>query len=209
MNRWALATGLFAILFVVEQWLAIGYIWKVLLKIVFMLGVPLLFVRPDWKKLFVFKKSNFWWSLSLCFAFIIILVGAFIVLESHIDLENIKTELLKKQGLSAGMFILVSFYIIFGNAVMEEYFFRYFLVREQPKWAPYASSLLFSIYHMTIFLGWFSWYILAVVLVGLALGGFIFCQLNRGTHTFLYSWIAHIGADIGIIIIGFHMFGYF
>ncbi len=62
---------------------------------------------------------------------------------------------------------------MFGNSLIEEYFFRGVIFRSLferlPVFAYIISSLLFSLYHLAIFGTWFSGYILFLALFGLFL----------------------------------------
>jgi uncharacterized protein len=70
-------------------------------------------------------------------------------------------------------FLLIFLYIMFGNSLLEEFFFRGIVFREMlghSKIGAYLlSALMFSLYHMTIFQTWFGGWILALALFGLFL----------------------------------------
>lgn len=65
-------------------------------------------------------------------------------------------------------FTIIFLYIMFGNSLLEEYFFRgiiYYQASQISK--PFAyllSALMFSLYHIVIFSTWFSGYILGLAL---------------------------------------------
>lgn len=193
------------LLFVVELWAPILYGYKVLLKILLM-TLPML-----WLGWHFFNRPN---TRSLVFA-IFLGIGSLIViqvtywaLQQFIDLERIKVLLREQQGINASMFTLVAIYITFGNSLLEELFFRGFLANLNIKHPWVLSSALFAFYHLTIFILWFSWWVLLLALVGLFIGGLLFCWLNAAKNSIWNSWVMHIFADVAIVAIGFQMFGF-
>jgi hypothetical protein len=56
---------------------------------------------------------------------------------------------------------------------------------------------------------WFEWWIFILVTIFLALVGVLFNWMYRKTNTILASLITHILADIAIILIGLHLFGFY
>ena len=99
------------------------------------------------------------WLLSVW----IISITYFLLRES-IDWQAIH-ESMEARHITESTFILVFAYIMFGNSLLEEYFFRWVIFQNMRKysrlWAYIGSALMFSLYHMTIFRTWFAWYILA------------------------------------------------
>ncbi len=194
------------LLFYVELAAPVPYPIKVGLKICLMLA-PVLFIdanffrAPQWNRFRI--------ALSLGLISFVVIQLTYVVLQKVIDLQQISTLLLKQQGITAPAFIGVAIYITFGNSLLEEWFFRGFLTHLPLRRPWLFSSCLFALYHLTIFINWFSWWVALIALVGLFVGGLLFCWLNAGERSIWNSWAMHIGADISIVIIGLQMFGYF
>ncbi|MDF2855150.1 MAG: hypothetical protein K0Q87_1001 [Neobacillus sp.] len=206
-------------LYGVEQILMVNYFIKTGTKIVLFVGIPVLYFfilrRSIIKGLFNFASTNKRdLKISVAFgllAFSIIFL-AFWILQDFIDLNSISNELQEKSNITPSIFLFVALYVTFGNSFLEEFFFRGFifvnLYKQGLKKTAYIfSSLLFSVYHMAIFVTWFEYKILLLALLGLFAVGFLFNWLNRNSNSFINSWIVHLSADIAIIIIGFKMFG--
>lgn len=192
-----------ALLFAVEAWAPVPYLYKVLMKVTLML-LPLFWVArtffapPDWKR---FKIA-----LVLGFGAVVIIQLAYLVLQSFIDLQQIKILLEDRQRITAAIFVAVAIYATFGNSMLEEVFFRGLLVQSGVKHPWVFSSVLFSVYHFTIFIGWFSWWVTLVALFGLFVGGLMFCWLNGNRKSIWSSWVMHILADVSIFAIGFQIY---
>jgi|MEHZ01.4.fsa_nt_MEHZ011181899.1_24 membrane protease YdiL (CAAX protease family) len=191
------------LLFIIELWAPIAYIYKIFLK-VFLMLLPLIwvsrsfFAAPDTKKLKV--------ALLLGAGAILIIQGAYLVLQNYIDLGQIKTLLSEQQGITATTYIWVVIYATLGNSMLEEVFFRGFLVQRGVKRPWLFSSALFSFYHLTIFISWFSWWVTLIALFGLFVGGLMFCWLNGKRKSIWNSWAMHLMADVSIFAIGFKIF---
>lgn len=138
-------------------------------------------------------------------------LGTFFLFRSFIDLDTIAAGLLAKENVSRENFLWVALYISIVNSFLEELFFRglaYITLRRYAgeRFASIFSAAAFSVYHVGILNGWFSWWIYALCLAGLFIGGLIFNALDR-RGSILPSWIAHAAANLSINTIGLMMFG--
>lgn len=201
------------LLYYLEQILEVNYMIKTSSKWIVFLLIPFILDR------FIDKNSNpkqfnkkgmlfgFLFGLS---SFIIIIV-AYILLKDFINFDEIVNEMETKSKITAANFIFIAIYITLGNSLLEEFFFRGFIflnLRQlgEEKFAYLFSSLLFAIYHISIFQTWFTLPLTLLVLFGLFTIGIIFNWLNTKTNTIINSWIVHILADLAIIIIGLRLF---
>lgn len=224
MNKNSLLVILYSLcvagaLYFIEQSVGVSYALKTALKIVLFLVIPFVYVRFFAPRAAVVKRS----SSSISFRKLLpgILVGAFsfvaimvvyALLAQHIDLASIALELQTKLGITPINFIFIGIYITLVNSLLEEYFFRNFiflrLFGEGKRLVAYLySSVLFALYHMAIFGQWFDASITALCLLGLFVIGLVWCRINSGSGHFYNSWIAHMLADVAVIIIGLRMFG--
>lgn len=208
MNRktrfWIVYSALIiALLFAIELWAPIDYGYKILLKICLML-LPLLwlsrnfFDRPDQTKTKL--------ALILGLGSILFIQTAYFLLQDYIDLEQIKTLLNERQRITAATYLWVAIYAVLANSLLEEIFFRGLLVQSGLSRPQLFSSALFSFYHLTIFIGWFSWWLTLIALVALFVGGMLFCWLNGQRRSIWNSWLMHVLADVSIFAIGFQIF---
>ncbi|MCH4888202.1 CPBP family intramembrane metalloprotease [Acidaminobacter sp. JC074] len=194
------------ILYFVEQVVMLPYVVKTLVKL------PLFVVYP----LYSMKKINFRSSykktgIASLFVFTVIIV-AFFIFRGFIDIEAIRYDMSHRMQIDKSLFILAALYTVFINAFAEEIFFRGFIfkgmLKYSRKFAYVLSALAFSIYHVAIFLTWFSLPITLLILFGLFVGGLIFNYFVEETDSILASYMIHISADIAIVLIGIHVLGF-
>ncbi len=215
-----IAIGIMAcgVLYGVEQGFHVDYLTQSLVKIVLFLVIPLLFVRAERNERSMTlvrhpESSKTGWLYALLlgiFSFVVVL-GAYYLLRPFIDFQHIVADLQNRLKVSRINYLLIGAYVIFFNSFIEEVFFRGFvfarLYQNGLRLRAYLlSSILFALYHVSIFRTWFTWPMMALALTGLAVGGMIFCWLNHRTLKIHYSWIAHIFSDIAIIWIGYTLF---
>jgi len=198
------------LLFLVEQYTAISYLWKTLLKISLFVGIPVLVIKKFGGEFGFAKTKHTRWSLLWGAGFAGVVVAAYFILAQFIDLSHIASEI-ASLNINKTNYLLVGAYIIFVNSFLEEFFFRgYLFLNLKDKVSPIVAyafpSFLFSVYHMAIFATWFSPLVLGVSLFGLAAVGFFFNWLDAHENSLFPSWIAHILCDVAVIGIGWFMF---
>lgn len=213
MKKWTVIFSLISIFFLlwIEQGLEVSYVWKTLAKVMVFVVFPVLLLR-GYKFEFLQIRKTQKKSIYLAFGLGIVVAGtvlsAFMLLNDSIDLVALQIDLETRVGVTASVFPFVAVYILLGNSFLEEFFFRGILVDllrdSKLKW--FLPSLFFAIYHIAIFLPWFDWPILILAVAGLFIGGLIFQWINEKSGTIYPSWIIHIFADIGVLLIGIYMF---
>jgi len=144
------------------------------------------------------------------FVFMIIMI-AFLILNSFINFDTIQDDFVNRMQISTSQFVWASIYTIVINALIEEIFFRGFifmnLLKKNRVLAYLISSGLFAIYHMAIFKTWFSLPIFILIMFGLFVGGLIFSHFVEKTNSFLASYMIHVSADLAIVLIGVRVLG--
>ena len=198
-----LACGVMAFLETVVQ---PGYVIKSAVKVLLFSALVLVFgVRG------VFRREGLGLGLCLGGAIFAVVLGAYFLFRSFIDLGTIAQGLLGKEGISRENFLWVALYISVVNSLLEELLFRglgYLELRRHTSegLAMVLSAAAFAAYHVAILEGWFSWWVYGLCMLGLFLGGLIFNALDRRGGV-LPSWLAHAGANLAINTIGLMMFG--
>lgn len=207
-----------ALLYWLEQSIGVSYLLKTVFKLLLFISVPIIykrFIKNEKVSTLDFKgwrQTPVWPGLLSGAAFALVLLSAYFLVGSQIELPRIAAELENKLRVSPANFLFVGLYIILGNSLIEEFFFRGFvflslLASGRPKTAYLFSSFLFALYHIAIFKNWFSLPLFLLALFGLIVVGLLFSWLDARYHNFMNSWIAHAFADSVIIIIGMRMFG--
>lgn len=195
-----------AVMALVETVLQPGYLIKSGIKLTLFAGSVLILGRPG-------KLLRPWGlkpALLLGGGIYAVVLGAFFLFRSFIDLGAIADGLLAKENVSRENFLFVALYISIINSFLEELLFRGLAYAElrrhtSERFAAIFSAAAFSLYHVGILNGWFDWWIYALCLLGLFLGGLIFSALDR-RGSILPSWIAHACANLAINTIGLMMF---
>ena len=205
----ALCCGIMAL---VDGVIRPGYVAKSAIKIAVFALIPLaatsLFglVRP--KEILRFRKKGFGIALCLGLGIYGLILGSWAILRNWVDFSGIADSLTTNAGVTKENFLFVSLYISFVNSLLEEFFFRGFVftnLRHNRKTAYIFSATAFSLYHVAMMVGWFSPSLLALVLIGLFVGGAIFIWLNEKTECIYTSWLTHMFANFAINTIGFFL----
>ena len=204
-------------MFLVDYFIQPGYLIKSMFKIILFLTIPLIFVKVgrsiSIKNYFkISSKKQLLISLGLGIGVYIIILGAYFILKSFINLDNIQDILLESLNVDKDNFIFVALYISFFNSLLEEFFFRGFiflsLLKTSGRYKAYIiSAFAFAIYHVAIMVGWFNIALFLVALSGLFIGALIFNYLNEKNNNIYNSWLVHMFANFAINTVGFIMFG--
>ena len=189
-----------------------GYAAKSAIKIALFLGLPLLAVRfssgISVKGLFRFQKKGFLTALLLGLGVYGVILGGYFLVGNFYDFSGIAETLSRNAGVNRDNFLFISLYISFINSLLEEFFFRGFLFLNLRSsagrgFAQGFSSVIFAAYHVAMMVGWFSLWLFALVMAGLAVGGMIFNAMNEKLGSVYPSWLTHMFANFAINTIGF------
>ncbi|MCM3709517.1 CPBP family intramembrane glutamic endopeptidase [Sporosarcina luteola] len=193
----------------IEQSVGVTYGVKTVAKVMLFLAIPLILFRATKFPFLRFRKAD---RKSIRLAFILgisimaLIIGAFLLLQRFIDIASVRDDLLQS-GITPAVFPFIALYILIGNSVIEEFFFRGLLPNlfGQSKIRFILPPFFFAVYHIAIFLPWFTLPILLLAVGGLWAGGLIFQLVNEKCRTILPSWIIHMFADLGILFIGVYI----
>ena len=194
------------------------YLYKSIIKIVLFLLIPMVYFlaykgkNEYLKKLFVPKKKDFFLALLLGIGVFAVIMGAYFLLGSFINLNEIKESLITGIGVTADNFLYVAIYISFVNSLLEEFFFRgyaFLILKKESskKFAYIFSSAMFALYLVGMTSGWFHILIYFLAMAGLFIGGCIFNYLNEKCENIYPSWLVHMFANFATNAIGFILFG--
>ncbi|MDN4606215.1 CPBP family intramembrane glutamic endopeptidase [Sporosarcina highlanderae] len=193
----------------IEQGIDVTYGVKTVAKIILLVGIPIMLFRSTNFPFLRFRKAD---RNSIRNAFIfgiaimVLIIGAFLVMQRFIDIPALREDLMTS-GITPAIFPFIAIYILFGNSIIEEFFFRGLLPDLFGRGAMrfLLPPFFFAIYHIAIFLPWFTLPILLLAIGGLWTGGLIFQIANEKSHTILPSWIIHMFADLGILLVGIYV----
>ena len=193
-----------------------GYIIKSLVKIPLFLILPLIYCMVykdiNLRKVLVPSKQGFVRAIAVGVSIFAIIISAYMLLKDVFDFSNVTTALTGDTGVTKDNFVFVAIHISFINSFLEEFFFRGFsfmVLKEKVNrgFAYLFSSLAFALYHIAMMIGWFDWYVIALAIVGLVVGGMLFNYFNEKNGNVYMSWLIHMFANFAINTIGFSLFG--
>lgn len=193
----------------------IPYLYKALGKTCMFFGFPFLFAKrhptTPIKDFFAKEKKPLQIAAILGITVFTVIFGSYLITKSIVDLSSITGELDSRMSINAKNFIAVAFYIAICNSFMEEFFFRGFLFfrlkeRTNSKVAHLLSSVIFALYHVAIMVTWFQWWVFALCMLALVIGGVIFNLMIEKTGSLYPSWLTHGCANLAINSIGMILF---
>lgn len=189
-----------------------GYGVKSAIKVALFMLVPLIASRMDarvqYLPLLRPKKQGLLFALAIGAGVYGVILGAYFLAAPYFDFSQIAGALTANSGVTKDNFLYVSLYISFANSFLEEFFFRGFVFTNLKKLsgrrlAYIFSAGAFSLYHVAMMIGWFSFGLFMLVMAGLVIGGVLFNLLNEKLDTIYCSWLAHMLANFAINTIGF------
>jgi len=193
----------------IEQSVGVSYGVKTVAKVILFLAIPLILFRATKFPFLRFRKTDrksIQIASVLGISIMVLIIGAFLLLQQLIDIASLRDDLLQS-GITPAIFPFTALYILTGNSIIEEFFFRGLLPNlfGQSRIRFILPPFFFAIYHIAIFLPWFTLPILLLAVGGLWAGGLIFQLVNEKCRTILPSWIIHMFADLGILLIGVYI----
>lgn len=207
-----------AMMFVVDAIIQPAFYVKSMIKIVLFLVIPFIYIKKtrdfEFTKFFrIESRKQLWFSLGLGVIIYGVIMIAYFIFESQLDLGEIRVILGENLKVNDQNFIWVALYIALFNSLFEEYFFRGFLFLGLKNVgfgiaSSVLSAFLFAIYHVAIIGTWFEIGLFVLVMLGLFIGGLIFNALNDRNGNIYNSWLVHMFANFAINTVGLIMFGY-
>ena len=114
------------ILLWIEQVLEVEYVWKTVAKAVLFLFIPfMLFRKSGFPFLRLHKSDRRSMRIAIVsgVAIMVTIIVAFTILQPYIDIDSLLDDL-ADAGVTPSVFPFVAVYILFGNSILEEFFFR-------------------------------------------------------------------------------------
>ncbi len=193
------------------------YFVKAAIKLALFVIIPmsLILIRKETAMLRFFKPNKKTLLPMLAFGVLMygFIIGAYFLLGKCFDLSGI-TSSLDEIGVTKQNFVFVALYIAVCNSFLEEFIFRGFgfiglSEKLGAKWACIFSAICFALYHITMMIGWYSFWLTALIIFALFVGGVILNLLDSKCKTVYPAWIVHIFANLAINTIGMILFGIF
>ena len=186
------------------------YAVKSAIKVIVFFLFPLIYGKAVQIKLFdrsfVLDRGSIFKLLALGASIYAIIFGGYALTRTIFDYSSLVASLSADQKVNSKNFVWVASYISFCNSFLEEFLFRFVAFIQLSKYTvrktAYAfSAIAFAVYHIAMIGTSFPLPLLFLVLIGLAVGGFIFNYVDEKSKNIYSSWIIHMFADFAIMTI--------
>ena len=182
----------------------------------FYIGLPLLaltmkiitpdnfFIQPGKKE---FKEQLFWGIGTGLFLLISMIAIFYLFKPFFMTFKPLIKEKVKLYHLTE-FYIPFAFFICFFHSLLEEVYYRWFLFRGLMKkytwqWAGLLSSISFALHHYLLLAAYFPLSLIFLFGTAAGIGGYFWCWLLYKKKAIFGPWLSHLGADAGIMIIGY------
>lgn len=140
----------------------------------------------------------------------IVIFGAYwVIARPNMDFADL-SGMLREVGItSVTQYLMLVCYLTLVNALIEEYVFRWFMVTQlstlvSGRWAVLLSALVFTVHHTLVLTVYVPWHFNLLASLGVFTGALIWSAMFFKYRTVWPSYVSHIGADIGVFLIGYH-----
>ena len=151
---------------------------------------------------------------------VVLIVGVSVVIAANLlarplaiifKINEILWEINERTKASALAVLAGLIYIPTINAMVEELFFRGFLLRALSarisfRIATILSALLFALYHLAVFRSWFSLSGTLIAVAGLSAAALLLNHISRQDGHIWRAWLLHAFANIAVFAISFQFF---
>ena len=144
---------------IIETIIEPAYFVKSVLKIVFFLFSPLVFMKLQKQRVFAdtfsLNKKRILKLLGLGLIIYVIIMAAFFITKRIFNYSSLVNSLSADQKVSQNSFILIALYISFCNSLLEEFLFRFVAFIKLSEYttkniAYIFSSCMFALYHIAM-----------------------------------------------------------
>lgn len=139
-----------------------------------------------------------------------ILIGYALFFRTRIDPSALR-EATGTMGLGLPLpFIAAALYWAFVNSAVEEYVYRWFVLRHLGALIPsipaaIASAVIFTAHHVIALAVYLPWPLAALGSFGVFTGGVVWASLYQRYRSVWPCWVSHIIVDIAVFAIGWEM----
>ena len=154
------------------------------------------------------RRGGFGAAVLTGAAIIAIMFAAYFLLGGHwIDAEHVARQAAKNGIGTRARYIAMALFWILINSLMEEYVWRWFVVRQcerlmRPSLAVVVSALLFTLHHVVALRVQFDWRVTILASLGVWCGGMTWSWLYVRYRSIWPCYVSHILADVPIFVIG-------
>jgi len=110
-----------------------------------------------------------------------------------------------------GRFIAFGVWLSFGNSLLEEFVFRWFvdgrlrLLGLSKPWIIVISASIFTVHHVLVLLAFFAAGPALLFSCGVFVGGVLWSWTHMQWGSIVPGWISHALVDIAVLVVGFNI----
>jgi membrane protease YdiL (CAAX protease family) len=136
-----------------------------------------------------------------------IVLGAWLVDIQHMDLAPLRAAVREMNLASPAVFLVGAAAWTLVNSLIEEYVYRWFVLRQcevllPPAAAVIASAAVFTIHHVIALNQYLEPGFTALASAGVFVGGIVWATLYHRYRSIWPGWISHVLADIAVFGLG-------
>jgi membrane protease YdiL (CAAX protease family) len=179
-------------------------IWVLLLPVIW-----LVFVRREKLSLSPPRNGGFVLSAAIGVVVSALIFALYLTIGKQLIEPELVREMAGKVGLGEKQVYLAgAAYWILINSVLEEYLWRWFVLRESMAVMPRAaaisaSALFFSLHHIIALQVYFNWFVVAVATLGIFTGALIWSWCYLKFKSIWPGCLSHAVVDLAVFSIGY------
>lgn len=187
--------------------LVICQIWLLLLSIIWLLKI-------ESKPLKISKPSNFDWITGTVIGllmFATIIAVYWLLLRHWIDVDIVRERLRKITNIDRQTFVWGGAYFTLINALIEEYFWRWFVYSRceklvSGKIAVFLTALFFTLHHTIGLAAFTDWRTTLIGSLAVLIAGVIWSEYYRRYRSIWSNYFSHAIADLALHIVAWQVF---
>lgn len=127
----------------------------------------------------------------------------------------IEPEVVRDMAVRVGLanpvrYLVGAAYWVLVNAILEEYVWRWFVVRQcrqfMPGWAAIAvSAMCFTLHHIIAMQVYLGWLVVAAAGLGIFIGGALWSWCYLRYQSIWPGYVSHAIVDIAVFAVGYHL----
>ena len=139
----------------------------------------------------------------------LVIAAAYVAIGTHwIDPSSVRESLAPTGLTHMPTYLGVAAFWILGNALIEEYVYRWFVFTRARQWMGRTAAILFSagafvLHHVLSMANSFPWEVTLLACTGVFIGGILWSVLYTRYKTLWSAYISHAMADIAVFGVGF------
>jgi len=139
---------------------------------------------------------------------LIIVLAYWLLARDSLDFSELQSFVTRAGIDSPGKYLGLALYLTLVNSLIEEYVFRWFIFVQLRRLmvtglALLASALVFTVHHSLVLSVYVPWHFNLLASAGVFSAGLIWSYLCQRYGSIWPAYLCHIGADIGVFMIGY------